>query len=239
MKPIFPINDWILKATGFSYGLWVLIAAGLFALLCLFFIGAVRGGRLKGRPMFIETGWTALWYFGLILLSFLTFWPFKKGSALWTPTRPMWVWLAAAVVIIVLYVFYFLKRKKHFADKVSATAIRKSAAGSGASKYCYALLFAGMLVASVVTGVRAVGGDSFIHLLVPMATVVLVLLLNRLTHWRFWFFLGSLLLLAYAILMIQNMLAVTNFSYTPLLAMIPLFLSAILPLGALAFIKQS
>ena len=38
--------------------------------------------------------------------------------------------------------------------------------------------------------------------------------------------------------MIQNALAVTNFTYTPLLAMIPLFLSAILPLGALAFIKQ-
>ena len=217
MKPIFPINTWILESTGF--------------------VGAVRSGRVKGRAMFIETGWTALWYFGLVLLSFITFWPFK-GEPLWKPASPMWVWLVAAVVVIVLYLFYFLKRKKHFADIVSATAIRKSAAGSGASKYCYALLFAGMLVASVVTGVRAVGGDSFIHLLVPMATVLLVLLLNRLTHWRFWFLLGALLLLGYAVLMIQNMLAVTNFTYTPLLAMIPLFLSAILPLGALAFIKQ-
>ena len=238
MKPIFNINGWIEKTLDFSYGLWILIAAVLFALLCLFFIGAVRSGRVKGRQMFIETGWTALWYFGLVLLSFLTFWPFKKGAALWTPAKPMWVWLIAGVVITLLYIFYFQKRKKHFADKVSATAIRKSAAGSGASKYCYALLFGGMLVASVVTGVRIVGGDSTFHLIVPMALVVLTLLLNRLTHWRFWFFLGSLLLLVYAVLMIQNALAVTNFTYTPLLAMIPLFLSAILPLGALAFIKQ-
>ena len=85
---------------------------------------------------------------------------------------------------------------------------------------------------------RIVGGDSLFHLLVPMLTVVLTLLLNRLTRWRFWFFLGSLVLLVYAVLMIQNVLALTNFSYTPLLAMIPLFLSAILPMGALAFIKQ-
>ncbi len=238
MKPIFNINEWIGRTLGFSDGLWILIAAVLFALLCLLFIGAVRSGRVKGRQMFIETGWTALWYFGLILLSFLTYWPFKKGTALWVPARPMWVWLIAALVIIVLYVFYFQKRKKHFADRVSATAIRKSAAGSGASKYCYALLFAGMLVASVVAAVRIVGGDSLFHLLVPMLTVVLTLLLNRLTRWRFWFFLGSLVLLVYAVLMIQNVLALTNFSYTPLLAMIPLFLSAILPMGALAFIKQ-
>jgi len=238
MKPIFNINEWILKALDFSYGLWILIAAVLFALLCLFFLGAVRGGRVKPRQMFIETGWTALWYFGLILLSLLTYWPFKKGSALWTPGGPMWVWLIAAVVVIVLYVIYFRKRKKHFADMVSATAIRKSAAGSGASKYCYALLFAGMLVASVVTGVRVVGGDSFIHLLVPMLTVVLVLLLNRLTRWGFWFLLGAVLLVGYDFLMMQNMLAVTSFAYTPLLAMIPLYLSQILPMFSLAFSKQ-
>lgn len=238
MKPIFNINEWILKTLDFSYGLWILIAAVLFALLCLFFIGAVRSGRVKPRQMFIETGWTALWYFGLVLLSFLTYWPFKKGAALWNPGHPAWVWLAAAVVVIVLYVIYFRKRKKHFADKVSATAIRKSAAGSGASKYCYALLFAGMLVASVVTAVRAVGGDSFIHLLVPMLTVVLTLLLNRITRWGFWFFLGGAVLLCYAVLMIQNMLAATSFTYTPLLAMIPLYLSLILPMFSLALSKQ-
>ena len=60
MKPIFNINEWIGRTLGFSNGLWILIAAVLFALLCLSFIGAVRGGRVKGRQMFIETGWTAL-----------------------------------------------------------------------------------------------------------------------------------------------------------------------------------
>ena len=91
---------------------------------------------------------------------------------------------------------------------------------------------------AIVNEYTSAKGDSIFHLIAPMALVVLTLLLNRLTRWRFWFFLGSLLLLCYAVLMIQNALAATNFTYTPLLAMIPLFLSAILPLGALAFIKQ-
>ena len=237
MKAVFNINEWIINTLGISSGLWILIAAVLFALLCLFFVLSVRNGRMKARQMFIETGWTALWYFGIILLSLLTYWPFK-GSPLLTPGNPMPVWLAAAAVIIVLYILYFRKRKKHFADLVSATAIRKSAAGSGASKFCYALLFAGMLVSAVVTGIRAVGGDSFIHLVVPMFTVVLVLLLNSLTRWRIWFLLGGIALLAYAFLMIQNVLATDGFGYTPLLAMIPLFLSAILPMLSLAFIRH-
>ncbi|MBO6082200.1 MAG: hypothetical protein J6P46_04160 [Bacteroidales bacterium] len=238
MKSIFDINGFISQSLGFSYGLWVLIGAVLFALLCLCFVLAVRRGRVKGRAMFIESGWTALWYFGLIALSLFTYWPFGEKKALWSPSQPALVWCLVAVVVIVLYFFYFRKRKKQAADKVSATAIRRSAAGSGAAKYCYALLFAGMLVSSVVCGIRAVGGDSLFHLLVPMCTVVLTLLLFYLTHWRVWFLLGCAIVLVYAVLMLQHVLAYTQFAYMPVLAMIPLYLSSILPLGALAFIKQ-
>lgn len=238
MKSLFDINGFISTSLDLSYGFWVLIGAILFALLCLCFVLGVRSGRVKGRQMFIETGWTALWYYGLMALSLFTFWPFGEKKALWSPGQPALVWCIAAVVVICLYFIYFRKRKKHAADKVSATAIRRSAAGSGAAKYCYALLFAGMLVSAVICGVRAVAGDSLFHLLVPMCATVLVLLLFYLTHWRIWFLLGCVFLLAYAILMIQHVLAVTQFAYTPLLAMIPLYLSAILPMGALAFIKQ-
>lgn len=238
MKSIFDINGFISRSLGFSDGLWVLIAAILFALLCICFVLAVRDGRVKGRQMFIETGWTALWYFGLMALSLFTFWPFGDKKALWPPARPELVWCVAGVVVIALYILYFRRRKKRAADKVSATAIRRSAAGSGAAKYCYALLFAGMLVSSVICGVRAVAGDSLFHLLVPMCTVVLVLLLFYLTHWRVWFLLGGVIVLAYAVLMLQNVLAVTSFAYTPLLAMLPLYLSSILPLFSLSFINQ-
>lgn len=236
MKSIFDINGHIAN-WGLSYGLWLLVGAILFALLCLCFIVAVRSGRVKGRQVFIETAWTALWYFGLILLSFSVYWPFGARQPLWSPGNPALVWSLAIAVVILLYFWYFRKRKKYFSDKVSATAIRRSAAGSGASKYCYALLFAGMLVASLLCAVRAVGGDSIFHLLVPMCIVVLVLMLYGLTRWRLWFLLGASLLLCYAVLMLQNALAATDFGYAPLLALVPLYLSSILPLFSLAAIK--
>ena len=238
MKSLFDINRYIVERVGFSYGQWLLAAAILFALICLCFVLLARRGRVKVRQLFIETGWTALWYFGLVALSFITFWPFGDKKPLWEPGRSALVWCVAGAVVALLYVLYFQKRKKHVADKVSANAIRKSAADSGAAKYCFALLFAGMLVSSVICGVRAVGGDSMIHLLVPMLFVVLSVLLFCLTHFRVWFLLGGLLILGYAFLMIQNALAVTRFGYTPLLALIPLYLSAVLPLFALSFLKQ-
>ena len=236
MKTIFDINDFIYNILGFSGGKWLLTASVLFAVLCFCFVVTVRNGRMKVRTFWIETGWTALWYAGLMALSLITYSP--KGTALWQPGSPALVWCIAAVVVIFLYITYFLRRKKHFSDLVSSTAIRRSAAGSGASKYCYALLFAGMLVSAVICGMRLGCGDSVVHLLVPMLLVALSVLLFSLTHWKFWYLLNALLLIVYAFLTLQNELAETQFTYTPLLALLPLYLSSILPMLSLGIQKK-
>lgn len=236
MNAIFDINSWIISKLHFSNGLWALVGAILFALLCVFFLLSVRGGRVKAREMLAESGWMALWYFGILALSLLTYSP--KGKALWTPGQPLWLWCPAALVILVAFGIYFFRRRKRFIDQVSANAIRRSAAGSGASKYCFALLFAGMLVMTVVGVIRVACGDSILHLVVPMLVTILTLLLFSLTRWKLWFAIGALLQLAYAFVWMQSVLAADGFGYTPLLAMIPLFLSQILAMGSLAFFKK-
>ena len=237
MKTIFDINGFIIRTLGFSTGAWALTAAILFALLCLCFVMTVRNGRMKPRTFWIESFWLAIWYSVVTGLGFFA-WAPSGGRPIWQPTQPMWVWLIAAVVLIVLFAWYFLRRRKRLADRVSATAIRRSAAGSGASKYCYALLFAGMAVSSVVCALRLGCGDSIVHLVVPMAVVVFSLLLNSLTGWRFWFLLGALLLIVYYVFWMQVVLAETHFTYMPSLAMIPLGLSAILPMFSLGTMKR-
>ena len=237
MKTIFDINGFIDKTLGFSGGAWALTAAILFALLCFCFVLTVRNGRMKPRTCWIESLWLALSYAFLMLLGRAA-WAPEGGKQLWQPSNPMLVWLIAAVVIIALCIWYFRRRKKFFADLVSATAIRRSAAGSGASKYCYALLFASMLVSCVICGLRIGCGDSVIHLVVPMAAVVLLILLNALTGWRFWYLIGAVLLIVYNLLWIQNVLVETHFGYMPLLAMIPLCLANILPLFSLGTMKK-
>ncbi|MBO4535676.1 MAG: hypothetical protein J5702_00565 [Bacteroidales bacterium] len=232
MKSIFDINGFLAEKLDFSLGLWLLIASLTFALLCVCFLFSVGRGRLKARQMFIETGWLALWYWGIVALSLVTLFP--KDQPLWQPAQHMPYWCGAAGLIVLGFLLYFFRRKKHFANLNSATAIRKSAAGSGAARYCFALLFAGMLVSSVICGVRIGMGDSIYHLLVPMVIVALTLVLHGLTRWRIWFFLAGLIILAYDFLMMQNVVATTGFQYFPLLAMTPLQLSILLPLFSLS-----
>lgn len=236
MQAIFDINSLLINKLALSNGAWVLIGAVLFALLCVFFLLAVRSGRVKPRTVFVEAGWMLLWYFGIQALSLLVYWP--KGEAILKPGNPLWVWAPAALVITLGFLLYFLKRRKHFVDQVTANAIRRSAAGSGASKYAYALLFAGSLVASILCVIRVACGDSILHLLVPMAVTVLTLLLFSLTQWKFWFALGGIVILAYAFLWMQAVLTYEGFGFTPLLAMLPLYLSTALPMLSLAFFKQ-
>lgn len=236
MRAIFDINSLLINKLGFSNGLWVLIGAILFALLCVFFLLAVRDGRVKPRAVLVETGWTLLWYYAVFGLSRLVY--SSKGEAFIKLSNPVWVWGAVAVVLFAGYVLYFRKRRKRFVDQVSANAIRRSAAGSGASKYAYALLFSGLLVATLISVLRVCCGDSILHLLVPMCIAVVVLLLFSLTKWKSWYALGGLLILAYAFFWMQSVLTFHGFGYMPLLAMIPLFLSLALPMFTLAFYKQ-
>lgn len=238
MKTLYDINEQIVSKLQFSSGLWLLIAAIVFALLCLCFLLTARNGRVKPRAMFVEFGWLTLAYFVLMGLGILTCGsPFLK-QPLWKPQQPAFYFAVASLVVVLLCCWYFFRRKKRFADQVSATAIRRSAVGSGVSKFAYALLFAAMLLSSLLCAVRFACGDSFIHLLVPMAVTALVLLLYQLTHWNFWYLLGSVAVLVYAFLSIQAELAETQFTYTPLLALIPLYLAVIMPLCALGMQKK-
>lgn len=232
MKPIFDINAYLADKLAFSNGLWLLIASITFALLCICFVFSVGRGRLKARHMLVETAWVALWYYGILALSLITVFP--KEKPLWQPANPLPVWCGAAAVAFLGFLLYFFKRKKRYVQMSSANAIRKSAAASGAARFSYALLFAAILVSSVICGIRIAMGDSIFHLLVPMVLVVLALLLHGFTHWRIWFVLAAVAIVAYDFLMIQNVLSTTNFAYFPLVAMIPLQLAIILPLLSLS-----
>jgi len=238
MKSIFDINSFLINNLGFSYGLWVLIGAVLFALLCLCFLLAFRDGRVKGRQMIVETLWMTLWYYAIAALTLVTFLP-DKDHPLWRPAHPLLIWCIAAIVIICLFFWYFHKRKKRSSDRVSAYAVRRSAAGSGAAKYCHALLFGGMLLAFVIACIRVACGDSIVHLVVPMCVVVLSLLLFFLTKWKVWYFLGALLILAYAVLILQNTLTCSGVTFFPTLSLIVLYLSSVLPLFSLTFNKSN
>lgn len=226
MQPIIDIYGFLKGNLAFSQGLWLLLKSVAFALLCLLFIGALRNGRVKGRQTFIEAGIVALWTAGVFGLSLIP----------WDPAYPALVWCVAAGILLVVLVWIYLKRKKKFADQVSSTAIRRSAAWSGAGKYARALLFGGLLVMSLLSWVGSKGSFA---MLVPLVAAELLLLLAALTRWRLWYVLSALLQAAFAVLLMQQVLACEGFGVRGLLALIPVFLSVILPLITLTFLKKN
>lgn len=241
MQPIVDIYGFLKGNLAFSQGLWLLIKSLAFALLCLLFIGSLRNGRVKGRQTFIEAGLVALWYVVALLLGMVTFNTLsEKGNQvfhpLWTPAYPALVWCIAAAILLVVLVWIYLKRKKKFADQVSSTAIRRSAAWSGAGKYARALLFGGLLVMSLLSWVGSKGSFAT---LIPLVATELFLLLAALTRWRIWYALGALVIAAFAVLLMQQVLALEGFGVTPLISFIPLYLSVILPLITLTFLKKN
>lgn len=232
---------------GLSSGLWALIGAVSFALLCLCFLLAVGRGRVKACQTFIEAGIVAVWSAFLFLAGFLLM-PLLARLA---PSWPVVCVAAAGAVIIVILVWIYLHRKKRFADKVSASAIRRSAAGSGAGKYARALLFGGLLVLSVWVIVGLVtGGQKAAAGVALLAASAVMLLLAALTGWRIWYMLLALVYLAvFALICLvsyylvsglaaQTEMPVGMFAIWAVFLVIPVLLSVFLPSVTLTFLKQ-
>ncbi len=228
MKPIFDINSFLNHSLPISRETWMIVGAAAFLLLCLIIIGTVRSGRVKASQVFAEAGMVLIWTLGVYALSLVP----------WTPVYPVAIWCGTASVLFVVLLWIYLHRKKRSSDRVSSYAIRRSAAGSGAAKYARALLFGGLLVLSLL-GVAGFYIDApAFTVAAPLCVAVLALLLAGLTRWRFWYALGALVITVYAVLAVQQLLALKGFGMIIVLSALPTFLSVVLPMVTLSYIKQ-
>ena len=245
MEQILDIQQWeslVAPLAGISRGLWALIGAVSFALLCLCFARTVRSGRVTVRQTFIEAGRIVLWSVGLFVLGLVLLPLFARAARIWQLT----FLIGAGIGVTGLLVFVYLRRKKRFADRVSANAIRRSAAGSGAGKYARALLFGGLIVLTVSTIVcLLIRNQSVPAAVAVLAILAVILLLAMLTGWRLWYALGALVSLAALVLLaiLSALLAGALSESTPLVfwaffPFIPVVLSLLLPMLTLTFLKK-
>lgn len=228
MKPIFDINSFLNHSLPLSRETWMTVGAAAFLLLCLIIIGTVRRGRVKASQIFAEAGMVLIWTLGVSALSLIP----------WTPVYPMAIWCGTAVVLFVVLLWIYLHRKKSSSDRATSYAIRRSAAGSGAAKYSRSLLFGGLLVLSLQGVAGFFMNAPGYAVVVPLCVAVLAILLAGLTRWRFWYGLGALVITAYVVLSVQQLLALKGFGMTIMLSALPTYLSAVLPMVTLSYIKQ-
>ncbi len=172
---------WTFPNLSVGKGVGLLLNAVASALYCLALSFSVVSGRNKLKASFGKASVIALWSVVLGLAGkFVSEYLLPGGSPLVLP-------LSMAGILAVTLIIY-LKCRKRAADKVSSTAIRKSAAVSGQLKYTYPVLYGAltvMMAADIIHYSVTFRGVSWNQeTLIPLVVTLISLILWRIVKWR-------------------------------------------------------
>ena len=164
----------------FSKGGYLLANSIVLALFCLIFVFAVISGRIRPIKVLIASAKLFLWAivaFGIgeliaWLICLITGAKFSFMGIVRGVQFDEWVMIGTAVITALIVLFCFITGRKRSADRISATAIRKSAAASGATKYSYNLLYGSMLLLLLLSAILLlIIGENFFFVL-PLALLL-------------------------------------------------------------------
>ena len=139
-------------------------------------------------------------------------------------------------MILAIFLAVYFKLRKKEADKVSSTAIRKSAVASGQLKHTYTVLYGAltvMMAADILHFAVTLGGDAWNgDTLIPLAVTLLAVIFWRLVKWR------GILAVAVAVdlLFAARLIFVNTLGIS--LAVSLVFVSVVLPLADLYCRKE-
>lgn len=172
---------WAFPALNVGKGISILLNAVSFALYCAVLSFSVVSGRNKLKASLSKAAVIAIWSAVLGLAgAFASKFLLPEGSLVFFP-------LSMAVIFAITLIIYH-KCRKRAADKVSATAIRKSAAASGQLKYTYTLLYgalAVLMIADIIHFSVTLGGPSWNQdTFFPLIVTLISLILWRIVKWR-------------------------------------------------------
>jgi len=162
----------------FENGPALLIDALIFASVCLVLTFAYVSRRFKMKNVLFKSALIALW--SLVLPAGI------HAVSGYCKITPLIMSMIYAVVAILFLVVYFYKRKRE-GDKVSSTAIRKSAEGSGQIRYAYSIFFALIMILSVAFVSELVITMIQKGQIVPpimLGSALIAYIIWRLIHWR-------------------------------------------------------
>lgn len=220
---------WSIPAISVGRGVRILLNAVAFALYCLVLCFSVISGRNKPGASFRKALEIAVW------CAFLGLAGKFAGEYLIPEGNPVILPASIAVILAIFLAVYFKLRKKE-ADKVSSTAIRKSAVASGQLKHTYTVLYGAltvMMAADILHFAVTLGGDAWNgDTLIPLSVTLLAVIFWRLVKWR------GILAVAVAVdlLFAARLIFVNTLGIS--LAVSLVFVSVVLPLADLYCRKE-
>lgn len=182
----------VLGLFNFTKGQYLLFNAITLALFCLIFCFSIITGRIRpvktlataGRLLLyalitFAAGTLVAWGIAAIVGAEFSFFGLVRGIQF-----DEWEYIGAVVLTLLIFAGFYIRKRKRSSDKTSSSAIRKSASSSGATKYCFNILYGIMLLLVVLSAAAyfSVGENFFFA--VPLAIACASLLLWRIIHWR-------------------------------------------------------
>lgn len=210
-----------------SFGLRTLFTAITFALYCCVLVFSIISGRSKFAFSAVKAAKILIWMLLLAIVGALV-------SRYVTTAYPSEIMYASIGVVAIAFIWRYVARRKRSSDAVSSTAIRRSAAGSGASKYSFAMLHGALLVAMLATVtyffLTMKKSDNY-FILAPLAATLVSIILWRIVRWRGMLLVAILAVLSAAIIFVYGSVVSYGFSaFAPVVAFSLLYLAMLVPM---------
>jgi hypothetical protein len=237
----------VIGLLNFSKGGYLLANSIVLALFCIIFSFALIGGRIRPLKVLVASAKVLLWAivaFGIgellaWVISLITGAKFSLMGIVRGVQFDEWVMIGTAVITaLIAAICYFFGRKKS-ADRISSTAIRKSASASGAIRFSYNLLYGAMLLLLLLSAVLLFTiGENFFFAL-PLALAAASIFLWRVTTWRGWLLAAIVVTLLHAFSFLYIVIiSLTMGALGVLPFFIVIYLALLLPLADLYTRKE-
>ncbi|HPH53611.1 MAG: M28 family peptidase [Bacteroidales bacterium] len=231
----------------FSKGGYLLANSIVLALFCLIFSFALISSRIRPLKVLVASAKVLLWALVAFAIGELIAWvvslivgaKFSFMGVVRGVQFDEWVMIGTAVVTALIVAICFFFGRKKASDRISSTAIRKSAAASGATKYSYNLLYGTMLLLLLLSAILLFTiGENFFFVL-PLALAAASVFLWRITTWRGWLLVAIVVTLLHAFSFLYIVIiALTMGALGVLPLFMVIYLALLLPLADLYTRKE-
>lgn len=210
-------------------GLLLLLSSIALALACVELCVAVKKGKVYARQV-VTTACKALVIVACALgLGFLM--QYIPLSGLWAKVL---FYAFLAVVLAAVIIIYVAGERKQV-RLATANALRKSAGNTASVRHAKSWIFASCFAFTVGAALLlAFGKENYYMAMVPVAITALAVLLHAILHWRLWYALAALAVIAFGVFALMQPLiaaALTDLTYTaPSLAALALLAAGFITL---------
>lgn len=192
-------------------GLLLLLCSIALALACVELCVAVKKGKLQARQVVTTACKALLAVACAFALGFLV--TLLPLSGLWASV----VFYAFLALVLAAVIIVYVAGERKQVRLATANALRKSAGNTAIVRHAKCWIF-GICFALTVGAalLLAIGSERFYLPMVPVAVAVVAILLHTIVHWRIWYAIAAIAIVAFGVLTLMEVVCASVAPLAPL-----------------------